>query len=232
MSWSRRAAGVCAGLMLAGALSGCGFHPLYGKANPEVVPELAAVKIDSIADRNGQLLRNMLYQKMNPEGEPANPKYVLRAKLDEIVQALAIQLNEVATRANLLMDAQYELTDLRTGKVVFRQDLRATTSYDIVQDEFANVTAQNDARKRALRQIGDDIATQLSFYFAREGKQPATAQNLPAPAAPQAVPAADYRPGQYPAPPPAQYQPPPQNPPPYGDSAYNPALPGQYQTQP
>jgi len=225
MSWSRTIASTYgAALLLAAAvpLTACGFHPLYGKANPEVVPELAAVKIDSIADRSGQQLRNMLYAKMNPKGEPANPKYVLRTELEENTQALAVQIDEVATRANLLVDATYVMSDLQTGKVLFRQAVRATTSYDIVQNEFANLSAQADAKKRALRQISDEISTQLSFYFARAENGPATAQNQPAPAPqPQALPAADYRPQQYQT-----------APPPYEGVPYDPSLPPQYQNPP
>ena len=185
MSWSDTIAGKARTAVLLAAslaLGACGFHPLYGKANSEVVPELAAVKIESIADRKGQQLRNMLYTQLNPKGEPARPKYLLQTKLQEYTQATAIQIDEVATRANLLMDANYTLTDLQTGRVLFRQGMRATTSYDIVQSEFANISAQDDARTRALRQISNNIRTQLSFYFMRqepEAAQPAQVQAAP-----------------------------------------------------
>lgn len=180
MSWSDTiAAKACAAALLAAslALASCGFHPLYGKANKEVVPELAAVKVGAIADRSGQQLRNLLYTQLNPRGEPARPKYLLETKLQEYTQALAVRIDEVATRANLLMDATYTLTDLQTGRRLFRQGVRATTSYDIVQNEYANLSAEDDARKRALQQISDDIKAQLSFYFVRnEPKAPEPAQ--------------------------------------------------------
>lgn len=184
MSWSRVIGlQACAALLVAGfALGSCGFHPLYGKANEEVVPQLASVKIESIADRKGQKLRNMLYTQLNPRGEPARPQYLLQTTLKEYSQALAIQIDEVATRANLLMDAAYTLTELRTGRILFKRGVRATTSYDIVQNEFADLSAQEDARTRALRQISDEIKTQLSFYFARqepEAPQPAQVQAAP-----------------------------------------------------
>ena len=182
MSWSRTFGWTARAALLAGsfALAACGFHPLYGKANPEVVPEMAAVKIDPIADRKGQQLRNMLYTQLNPRGEPAHPKYLLETNLQEYTQASAIQIDEVATRANLLMDATYTLTDLQTGRLLFRHALRATTSYDIVQNEFANLSAQEDARNRALELISSDISTQLSFFFARQDDQePAQVQAAP-----------------------------------------------------
>lgn len=200
MSWSRTigrfpCAVLGAVLLIAGlALGGCGFHPVYGKGNEHVVPQLANVKVGNIEDRNGQMLRNLLFTKLNPRGQPAQPRYLLETELKEITQALAIQIDEVATRANLYMDANYKLIDLRTGYIVFEQGTRAASSYDIVQNEFANLSAQKDARERALRQVSEEITTQLSFFFERRDPDAQPAQV-------QAVPPAQYQPA-----PPAQYQ--------------------------
>ncbi|MCW5774643.1 MAG: hypothetical protein KIT16_23565, partial [Rhodospirillaceae bacterium] len=63
------------------ALGGCGYRPLYGDRGTSdavnVSGELARVKIAGIADRRGQILRNYLLDRMNPAGEPADPRYVL-----------------------------------------------------------------------------------------------------------------------------------------------------------
>ncbi|MGB8275578.1 MAG: LPS assembly lipoprotein LptE [Alphaproteobacteria bacterium] len=152
--------------VLAG-LSGCGFRPLYSKQTYDVVPELAAIKIVSIADRRGQELRNLLYTELNPKGIPAQPLYVLETKLNVTKQTLAIQKDERVTRANLKVVAQYVLRSAETGKPLFHSESRSTNSFDVLVSEYANLAAEQDAERRALKAISDDMTLRLSFYFTR-----------------------------------------------------------------
>jgi len=245
MSWFRRRAGriACAAGLL--ALAGCGFHPLYGRGNAQVAPQLGTIKILPMSGqqnqdvaRIGQELRNMLYTRLNTKGEPARPKYRLTTVLTETKRSLAVQKTEVATRANLVIDANYKLEDAATGTIVFSAQSRGVASYDIVQSEYANIAAAQDAERRVLQGISDDITLQLSFYFTQEKKAPAPAaeegagqpeagypagQAYPAPA----YPAPAYPPPGYPAqgyPPyqPPAYQPPAYQPPAYQAPAYQP----------
>lgn len=192
MSWFRTSQAF--GLALCGAalaLAGCGFHPLYGKqANPEVVPELGAVKIDSIQERVGQQLRNLLYARINPLGEPAKPKYILETKVRESQQSLAIQKTEVATRASLSISANYRLRDLTTGATLYSANSRATASYDLVQSEYANLAAAQDAERRTLQEVAEDMTNRLAFYFTQDHAKPQ--------AAPAAQPATNYPPPPFP----------------------------------
>jgi LPS-assembly lipoprotein len=234
MSALRARCGAGALAAVAFALSGCGLHPLYGKTNAEVVPELQSIKIASIADRLGQELRNLLYTQLTPGGEPAQPKYRLDTTLRESVHSQAIQQNEVATRTNLGITAHYSLIEIGTGRVLTKYVSSATVSYDIVQSEFATLSAQKDAERRALREIGDDMSVQLSFYFTQEqNKQAANPQPAyPQPAYPQtsypqpaysqpAYPQATYPPAAYP---PAAYPPATYPPPAYPQAPYPPAV--------
>ena len=42
---------------------------------------------------------------------------------------------------------------------------RSVTSYDLVDSDFATLSAESDARKRAVRQISEDIKIRLGIYF-------------------------------------------------------------------
>jgi LPS-assembly lipoprotein len=223
MSWCRERTFAFAALICSGAiLAACGFHPLYGTANPEVEPALASIKIvpmgpqrtDQDVARIGQELRNMLYTRLNPKGEPAQPKYVLDTKLREGKESLAIQKTQVATRANLTIEAAYRLTQAGTGEVVFQANSRSTASYDLVESEYANVVAAQDAERRVLQNISDDMTAQISFHFTQDIKQQREAQATAiVPGAPAAVqPSNDTaKPSSYPAYPPNQPPQPPAN---------------------
>lgn len=158
------------GALVAGAaaLSGCGFRPLYGRhgTDPAAV-DLAAVRVDRISDRLGQILRNDLIERLTPLGEPADPRYRLSVRLREARTALAIQADSTITRFNLRIDVTFSLIDARSGKALYRGRTRAVGSYDAVRSDFATLTAEQDSARRTVREASEDIRGQLAAFFAR-----------------------------------------------------------------
>lgn len=148
-------------------LGACGFQPLYGgKVGARITGEMAAIQILPIKDRVGQLLHNALLDRLNPHGRPREPAYFLIVKLSETKQGMAIRKTKLATRANLHFQAAFTLSakagkapSLHSGTSVI------TTSYNILSADFANLMAEKDARRRAVREISADIANRLAVYF-------------------------------------------------------------------
>jgi LPS-assembly lipoprotein len=162
MSWYR-AAVVFGALFFVGA---CGFEPLYGqKSGSSVVSDLAATKINLIEDRIGQQLRNTLVEEFAPGGASQSPRYLLDVKLQESKSTLAIRVDETTSRAVLEIQAAFTLRRANDGQVLYDGLSRATTSYNVVNSDFATVNAEADARKRAIRVLGDDIKLRLASYF-------------------------------------------------------------------
>ena len=64
-------------------LAACGFSPIYGAHgnNAPVAAQLNQIAIASIAERQGQMLRNDLIDLMYVKGRPANPQYRLEVSL-------------------------------------------------------------------------------------------------------------------------------------------------------
>ena len=166
MSWSRRFGLLLATVLLAG--TGCGFQPLYGggERNPTVA-ELNRVEIGQIPERVGQELRNNLIDGMSsaPTGAPA--LYHLSVEINLSRSALAIQFDDSSTRYNLTMVAAFSLSDLATGQVVYHNGIRATGSYNVVDSDYATLVSEQDAEKRAAREISDEIVTLIAVFFSR-----------------------------------------------------------------
>ena len=217
---TRRGARRLAALLLL-ALTACGFHPLYSSRTYDVAPELASIKVASIADRRGQELRNLLYTDLNPKGVPARPVYVLDTTLSVAKQDLAIAKDETVTRANLIIVARYIMRAIETGHVLFRGESSATTSFDVVRSEYANIAAEQDAQSRALKAISGDMSLRLSFYFTRGNKSAARAASTNAPAV-GAPPATAPPPASPPGYVPPGYVPPGYVPPGYAPQGYAP----------
>lgn len=164
LSLGRRAllAGVAGGL-----LGGCGFRPLYGRdsvsGRAEVRDAMAGIRVRSIADRQGQRLRQILREKLGTNGA-ASP-YELDIKLSQQVQELGVRKDSTTSRANLIFSAA--LTVFENGQSVFTDSVQSIVSYNILDDQYATVASQSDAEDRALRMVGDEIKIRLAVYFDR-----------------------------------------------------------------
>ncbi len=161
---------VIAALVVAALLSGCEFRPLYATGGGgEVSRALALTRIEAIADRIGQKLRNFLLDRINPAGQPARPLYSLRVKTSVSRTDLGIERDETATRALLVLRAEYELSGVRGGGVLLSGAAQSTNSFNIVASDFATLHAERDALDRAAREISDAIKTRLGLHFSRAG---------------------------------------------------------------
>jgi len=164
--------GVGAIVLMAFGLSACGFQPLYSRSQDgslSAAAHMATVRIAPLPDRIGQQLHNLLRDRLNPQGQPRDPAYELRIELVESRQELSIRKDETATRANLIITANFFLEEVASEGQVLRGLATSTNSYNILTSQFATTYAELDARKRGLREISDDIRTRLGIYFAGLG---------------------------------------------------------------
>lgn len=151
-------------------LSACGFQPIYSQQNQlQVAQEMTQVRIENIADRHGQMLRNQLIDKLYGSASyPTSPKYRLAIKnFDEEITSVGIKKDATTTRGRITITAHLVLTDY-TGKILLSRKLKAVNSYNILEDQYGTLITRQDAQKRTIFEIADDVETQLSLYFAAE----------------------------------------------------------------
>lgn len=161
MSWSRP------GLLflVLTALAGCGFHPLYAPRGPrDYDPELAAIKVNPIRDRVGQLLAQQLNEQLNPNGIVVPPRYSLSVALVVSRADLGIQRDATSTRGEVTISATFSVSDLHGGGPPLSGSTRAVGSFNILNDAYATQVAEDETREHILAQIGDDLVTKLVFF--------------------------------------------------------------------
>ncbi|WP_296992526.1 LPS assembly lipoprotein LptE [Thalassospira sp. UBA1131] len=146
-------------------LSACGFRPLYATAGDDynTAANMAQVKVALINDRVGQLTRNALLETLTPRGQSANPLYDLKVTLSESTNEQGFTKENEATIADFLINAQYELVRRTDTKVLRKGSVRARTSYNIVDSEFASIEAKNAARRDAARNLAQQLANQIAI---------------------------------------------------------------------
>ena len=162
-------------LIIAAALllSACGFKPMYATngSGPAVSEEFARIAIDPIPDRLGQLVRNALIDRVTPLGSPRDPVYRLVVKVTEEREDVGLRQDASVTRANYRLNGDFQLVEIATDLKVITANARTATAYDVVQQDFSTVIAQQDAERRLSIELADEIRTRLSIYFSREEKK-------------------------------------------------------------
>jgi len=168
MSWLRRLAPLAAAAALIGGSAGCGFHPLYGERADAVSQQsLAEVRIAPLQDRVGQLLHIRLSKSMHPRGQARVAKWNLNIRLISRTEQLGIRKDETATRANLILEARFQLNNAQTGKSAFQGRSVITISYNILESRFGTVASRSDAERRATRELGDNIKNRVALFLAQ-----------------------------------------------------------------
>ena len=159
-------------LLAVGALlAGCGFHPLLKQVDDTGVrSELEAIEITGLKDRVGYLVESSLLNKLNPTGLSVPSRYVLEIRLTQSIHALGIQLDNTITRFDLSLRARFDLRDQSNREVLYHGTVRRIASYNASTAPYSELTAQQDAQRRAADELGNDIRAQLAVYFSRRAE--------------------------------------------------------------
>lgn len=153
------AALLCTGLML----TACGFQPVYSEQRNASAAALASIEISQIGDRRGQVLRTLLRTRLSPKGPTGRALYRLTVKLTESKAELALRKDESATRANLTLTAAFVLERLPPYPPgIARGNSISTNSYNVLDSDYATLSAENDARNRALRTLAEEIRLRVA----------------------------------------------------------------------
>jgi LPS-assembly lipoprotein len=166
-------AGVLASALLAAAalVSGCadgsGFRPMYA-ASPDgkgLEAKLAAVEITAIPSRVGQRIRNELMFQATGGGSPAPPAYRLDIVTRESLTAMLVKVSGEAASSTYNLDAQFNLIDLKTKKVILTGSSHGRASFDRFPSIYGNVRAREDAENRAANVVAQDLKARIASFL-------------------------------------------------------------------
>jgi LPS-assembly lipoprotein len=171
----RRALVAIAGAAL---LPGCGFRPVYmrtASGGPGVAArELAAIDVDIIPDRPGQLLRQALQKRFEGSGGGVARRYELGVNYSIGGEGIAIQQDNAVTRVRFIARGAWTLRAQDPPKSRLTSgSARAVDGVNILNQQFFAADLETEVVQRRLaEQIADQITIQLASYFR---KQAATA---------------------------------------------------------
>jgi LPS-assembly lipoprotein len=147
------------------ALGGCNVSPLYGPTveGSALSTDLAAISIDPPDSRVEQEIRNKLIFDFNGGAAATDSvRYALHLTTNVSEAPVGSSPIAVAPSYSLTVAASYELTDIRTQRIVARGVARGVAAYDRSNQAFANTRARLDAEDRAAISAADQIRLRLS----------------------------------------------------------------------
>jgi LPS-assembly lipoprotein len=168
-------------LGLGGSVAGCGFRPLYatgssGAASP-AAQDLAAIHVNLIPNRPGQLLREALQERFERYGIDTIKRYGLTVAYGFNAEGIAIQPDSTPSFIRYTATAPWTLRSLDPKQGVMTTGFaRAVDGQNQLDSQYFAADLGTEAiQKRLAQQIADQISLQLSVYFSRQAKARAKA---------------------------------------------------------
>jgi len=165
-------------LLVALLVGGCGFEPVYapthaGHANPAAT-ELAAIDVALIPNREGQVLRQDIQERLERFGIAADKRYKLTVGYGISTEGVGIQPDSSTTFIRVTANATWTLaTTGTTPKVLTTGRAHAVNGFDVVDNQFfTQQLDQETVQSQLADAIADQLFLQLGIYFRKQA--PAT----------------------------------------------------------
>ena len=138
-------------------LAACGFEPAFG-TNGQAEKLRNRVRLQDPNTRDGFVLVEELERRL---GTPQVVVYQLRYSIRTSRERLAVTRQEVTTGFNILGTIDFTLSDLRSGRQVVQASVSSFTTYSSTSNNVATRAAEQDARKRLMVILADDMVERL-----------------------------------------------------------------------
>ena len=149
------------GATAVGLCACAGFQPLYGE---RTVSRLAAIEINAPEGRTGYLIRQHLDDVLAKGGRA--PAYTMDLALGEARFPRGVRIDNVATRYEYRLTADYVLRSAPSGTLAKRGRVQVELTYDSADQPYASIAAQQDAQDRAAHEAARRIQLELAAWFA------------------------------------------------------------------
>lgn len=147
-------------------LAGCGFHPLYLPSS-NTQAGLSEIYVDIIPNRNGQLLRQSLQEKLQGTNSDPAQHYVLHVNYTVHQEGIGIEADNNSTRNRFIGTAKWSLVKPGLmGQRITSGLEQANDGNDVIVSQFFYSDLNSETvNKRIGDALADKIVQALAVYF-------------------------------------------------------------------
>jgi len=152
------------------SFTACGFTPVHQSQTGLTGQSYANVRIDALGGENpddkeaGFHIKQSMIDRI---GQGAG-KHVLEINPRLRQRRLGIRGDDVASRFEIELRAEYKLIDDKTGDVLDSGRISSVSSFGSPLDPFGRISAEENAAQRLAADIADDLVIILSKYYANQ----------------------------------------------------------------
>jgi LPS-assembly lipoprotein len=157
-----QAAPAIAALALAATLGGCGFTPLY--AVPGVSAGLSSIEVKAPHGRTAFLLAEDLDDAFARD-RTTTPVYRLEFLVNEHRYPRGLRIDNVANVYETHVNIDYKLIEIATERVVKEGSTPVQVDYDVADQPYAGIAAQQDSEQRAADEAAQRMRIDLAIFF-------------------------------------------------------------------
>jgi len=150
-------------------LGACGFKPLHATSQSGVnLSDLKIVMapIQDVQDREaGFYMQQRLLDRI---GVKDKAKHIVTITPRVRRRRLGVTNNDVASRYDIDLRAQYTLIDSKTGKVLDKGDVQAISTFGAPDDSFGLAAADTNGTQQGAKELADRLILKLATYYSQE----------------------------------------------------------------
>ena len=139
------------------ALAACGFQPAYGPNGPAQDIQ-SSIRVADPSDKNAFDLVERLEERL---GRPIATRFDRTYSIKTTAVGVGITPDNAITRYNLNGTIDWALINRGTGARVTGGQVHSFTSYSATGSTVAGLAAQEDAARRLMRILADQITARL-----------------------------------------------------------------------
>jgi len=159
-------------LALSFFLQSCGFHVIYKERGDSqeisYISELSSIRIKKDRDRISQLLKNNLYDLLNPDYKKSESKYFLILQIEESISPTFITLTGSSGRNKITLKIYYTLKKLDDASMISQGETSVNDNYDVSDNRYGTLKAEDyikdNLTKLAAQNIRNSLVNDLIEY--------------------------------------------------------------------
>ena len=150
-------------------LTGCGFTPVHQAQTGFTGTAYSNVRIETLNGDNPDDKEAGFHikQSMIDRIGQGSGEHVLEISPRLRQRRQGIRGDDVASRFEIQLRADYKLIDDKTGEVLEKGRLTSVSSFGSPLDPFGRVSAEENAAERLSADIADDLVIVLAKYYAK-----------------------------------------------------------------
>ncbi len=154
-------------LLVSASVSSCGFTPMNAPANIGDTSALRNIRVELIEperiyDREaGYYIQQHLLDRVGSN----NGQHVLKIEPKATRRRYGVTSNDVATRYDMVVSADYVLLDSVTGETLDKGDVQAISTFGSTPDPYARISAEKTATDQVSRDVADRLIIRMAAYY-------------------------------------------------------------------